>query len=99
MRHLPQRGLTTPIMEALRAMEGVDRMNLVEQHPTEDVLEQYLIHGLPDPELELLEEHLLICHQCVEMAEKCDAFLQSVRSTLELARPKARAVHRYNAAG
>jgi len=80
-------------------MEGVDRMNLIEQHPTEDVLEQYLIHGLPDSELEVLEEHLLICHQCVETAEKFDAFLLSVRSTLKLARPKSRAVHRQSATG
>ena len=34
-------------------MEGFDRMKLVEQHPTEDVLEQYLIHGMPDFELEV----------------------------------------------
>ena len=75
-------------------MEGVDRMNLVEQHPTEDELEQYLIHGLPDADAELLEEHLLICHRCVEMAERFDAFLQSIRSTLELTPPKTRTAGR-----
>ena len=80
-------------------MEGFDRMKLVEQHPTEDVLEQYLIHGLPDSELEVLEEHLLICHQCVEMAEKFDAFLRYVRSTFALAHPRTRAVGRQSAMG
>jgi hypothetical protein len=84
-------------MEALGAMEGFDRMNLIELHPTEDTLEQYLIHGLPDSEVELLEEHLLICQTCVDTAEKFDAFLQSIRSTLELAIPKTRAASRDNA--
>ena len=60
-------------------------------HISEDLLEQYLFGTLPDAELEGLEEHLLVCHCCIDTAEQLLAFVQSLRSTLENAAPKARA--------
>ena len=66
-------------------------------HISEDLLEQYLFGTLPDAELESLEEHLLICHSCIETAEQLLAFVQSLRSTLENAAPKARAAGRQSA--
>jgi anti-sigma factor RsiW len=63
-------------------------------HISEDLLEQYLFGTLPDAELESLEEHLLVCHSCIETAEQLLAFVQSLRSTLENAAPKARAAGR-----
>ena len=64
------------------------------QHLTEDLLEQYLFGTLPDAEVERLEEHLLVCHSCIDAAEQFLAFVQSLRSTLDNAAPKARAAGR-----
>ena len=64
------------------------------QHLTEDLLEQYLFGTLPDVEIESLEEHLLVCHSCIDAAEQLLAFVQSLRSTLDNAAPKARAAGR-----
>ena len=64
------------------------------QHLTEDLLDQYLFGNLPDDEVETLEEHLLICHTCIDAAEQLLAFVQSLRSTLDNATPKARAAGR-----
>jgi hypothetical protein len=63
-------------------------------HISEDLLEQYLFGTLPDAELESLEEHLLVCHCCIETAEQLLAFVQSLRSTLGNAALKARAAGR-----
>jgi hypothetical protein len=63
------------------------------QHLTEDLLEQYLFGTLPDAEVESLEEHLLVCHCCIDAAEQFLAFVHSLRSTFDNA-PKARAAGR-----
>jgi hypothetical protein len=60
------------------------------QHINEDLLEQYLFGTLPDVEIESLEEHLLVCHSCIDAAEQLLAFVQSLRNTLDNAAPKAR---------
>jgi hypothetical protein len=60
-------------------------MESIRQHPTEEVLEQYLFGLLPDCEVEFLEEHLLVCHACLDAAEQLLAFVQSLRSTLKQA--------------
>jgi len=70
-------------------------MYRVEQHPGEEVLERYLFGSLPEQEVEQIEEHLLICHSCIEAAEQLLAFVQSLRSSLgSNRRPKARAAGR-----
>ena len=70
-------------------------MEFSEQHPTEEVIERYLFGALPEQESELLEEHLLICHSCIETAEQLLSFVQSLRSTLKPRRQaKARAAGR-----
>lgn len=58
-------------------------MDFWNQHPTEDVLERYLFRSLPNPEVEQLEEHLLVCHSCVEAAEQLLVFVESLRTSLE----------------
>ena len=63
-------------------------------HINEDLLEQYLFGTLPDVEIESLEEHLLVCHSCIDAAEELLAFAQSLRSTLENAAPRARVAGR-----
>jgi len=66
-----------------------------EQHPSEEVLERYLFGSLPEQEIEQLEEHLLVCHSCIETAEQLLSFVQSLRSSLGSNRkPKARAAGR-----
>jgi anti-sigma factor RsiW len=64
------------------------------QHINEDLLEQYLFGTLPDAEIEKLEEHLLVCHSCIDAAEQLVAFVESLRSTLENAAPRTRVAGR-----
>jgi len=64
-------------------------MEFMKNHPSEEELEQYLFGSLPEPEAEGVEEHLLVCHSCIESAEQVLAFVQSLRSTF-LGKPKVR---------
>ncbi|HVP46473.1 MAG TPA: zf-HC2 domain-containing protein [Bryobacteraceae bacterium] len=64
-------------------------MEFINNHPSEEVLEQYLFGALPTREIEGLEEHLLVCHSCIASAEQILAFVQSLRSTLR-DKPKVR---------
>jgi len=66
-------------------------MEFTENHPSEEVLEQYLFGSLPEPQAENVEEHLLVCHSCIDSAEQLLAFVQSLRSTFS-GKPKARRV-------
>ena len=68
-------------------------MESIKQHPTEEMLEQYLFGLLSDSEAEPVEEHLLVCHACIDTAEQLLAFVQSLRSSLKQA-PKVRAAGR-----
>ncbi|HLN00019.1 MAG TPA: hypothetical protein VK335_12095 [Bryobacteraceae bacterium] len=66
-----------------------------EQHPSEEVLERYLFGSLREQEVEQLEEHLLVCHSCIETAEQLLSFVQSLRSSLGSSRKlKVRAAGR-----
>jgi len=58
-------------------------MESIKQHPTEEILERYLFGLLPDRDVEPVEEHLLVCHACLDSAEQLLAFVQSLRSTLK----------------
>jgi Putative zinc-finger len=62
---------------------------ITNDHPSEEVLEQYLFGSLPEPEAEGVEEHLLVCHSCIEFAEQLLVFVQSLRTTL-IAEPNVR---------
>jgi len=64
-------------------------MEFIENHPGEEVLEQYLFGSLPESEAESVEEHLLVCHSCIESAEQLLAFVQSLRDTFS-GKPKVR---------
>lgn len=56
-------------------------------------MEQYLFGLLPDCQIEPVEEHLLVCHTCLDAAEQLLAFVQSLRSTLKEA-PRVRVAGR-----
>ena len=58
-------------------------MEFINDHPSEEVLEQYLFGSLPEPQTESVEEHLLVCHSCIDSAEQLLAFVQSLRSTFD----------------
>jgi hypothetical protein len=64
-------------------------MELINNHPGEEVLEQYLFGSLPELQTESVEEHLLVCHSCIDSAEQLLAFVQSLRSTFS-GKPKVR---------
>jgi anti-sigma factor ChrR (cupin superfamily) len=68
-------------------------MESIKQHPTEEVLERYLFGLLANGESEPIEEHLLVCHACIDRAEQLLAFVQSLRSNLKQM-PKVRAAGR-----
>jgi hypothetical protein len=68
-------------------------MESIKQHPTEEILERYLFGLLPDRDVEPVEEHLLVCHACLDSAEQLLAFVQSLRSTLKEA-PRVRVAGR-----
>ena len=70
-------------------------MELIDHHPSEEVLERYLFGALPEAEVEQLEEHLLVCHSCIDAAEQLMTFVQSLRSSLGSGgKPKTRAAGR-----
>jgi len=37
----------------------------MDRHISDDVLEQYLTDLVPEPELRSLEDHLLVCDECL----------------------------------
>jgi hypothetical protein len=51
-------------------------------HESEDSLELYALHRLPDSEVERVENHLLICEGCRDRLEEVSAFAFSMRQTL-----------------
>ena len=44
-------------------------------HPSEEVLEEYALGRLGGPELEQIEEHLLVCAQCQDGLAETDEFI------------------------
>jgi hypothetical protein len=69
-------------------------MYLSNEHPTEDQIEQYLFGSVAELQAEALEEHLLVCHACIDIAEGLAVFVDSMRSTLERNAPKVRVAGR-----
>jgi len=49
-------------------------------HPSDEALEQYATHSLPEPALAEIEEHLLVCSQCQQQLEEIDAYVSAMRS-------------------
>jgi anti-sigma factor RsiW len=48
-------------------------------HPDDQTLESYLLGSLPRREVRHIEEHLLTCHGCVELAKRVEAYIQAMR--------------------
>jgi hypothetical protein len=52
-------------------------------HQPDDRLELYALGRLSDPQVEIVEEHLLICHSCVDRLEEIGVFALAAREDLK----------------
>ena len=50
------------------------------EHASDEALEQYATHSLPETALAEIEEHLLVCSQCQQQLEEIDAYVSAMRS-------------------
>jgi hypothetical protein len=52
-------------------------------HISEDDLERHYLGMIPEgPELATLEEHLLVCGECIERAKEVQAYVDAIRAGL-----------------
>jgi hypothetical protein len=61
------------------------------QHPTQQELEQFVLGRLgppDDPAAARVEQHLLVCSFCVNMAEHALEFAQAIRQALQTGKAK-----------
>jgi len=65
-----------------------------EPHLTQEVIEKYLLGKLDEGQSATVEEHLLGCPACVEVARGLDSYVRAMRKALEEKLPKARAAKR-----
>lgn len=53
-------------------------------HITDGDLERYAMGTMEDEgQLAILEEHLLVCGQCIDRAEAAEAYVQAMRTALK----------------
>ena len=50
------------------------------EHASDEALERYATHSLPEAALAEIEEHLLVCSQCQQQLEEIDAYVSAMRS-------------------
>ena len=53
------------------------------EHPTEDMLERYVLHQSDESELEMGETHSLACHEGVDRLEILDLFVNGLRDAYD----------------
>jgi len=63
-------------------------------HPAEEAIEKYLLGRLDKGQSAAVEEHLLSCPACVDVARRLDDYVRAMRKALEEKLPKARAAKR-----
>ena len=49
-------------------------------HPSEEILEEYVFHRLPEPLTAQVEEHLLICQSCQDTITDTDQFVAALKA-------------------
>src|SRR5437763_2937046 len=52
------------------------------QHPTEEILEKFLLHRMQEEELETTETHILACDSCVARLEAMEIQLEATKIAL-----------------
>ena len=63
----------------LRYGNSVDLTKSFPPHPSEDILEEYVLDRLPEALTAQVEEHLLICHACQDAVEQADTFVSAMK--------------------
>lgn len=58
-------------------------------HPSEDVLENYALGRLVEPELGRVETHLFVCHSCQDALIETDQYVAAMKSALAEPQPEA----------
>lgn len=58
-----------------------------EIHPGNEVLERYSLGNLPEPEVERVEEHLLVCEACQDELAEVESFIGDMKYACTHARP------------
>ena len=53
------------------------------RHIAEDRLELYLLGRLNPKSIKSVEEHLLLCHECLDEARRFDLYLRALCATLQ----------------
>ena len=54
-------------------------MQLRSDHASDEALEQYAMHSLPEPALAGVEEHLLICSRCQAQLKEIEEYVSAMR--------------------
>src|SRR3982750_4546611 len=52
------------------------------EHPTDETLEQYLMHRMQESEVESIETHILACGSCVTRLEDLEIHLEATKMAL-----------------
>lgn len=58
-------------------------------HPSEDILENYALGRLTEPELGRVEAHLFVCHHCQDALIETDEYVAAMKSALAEPVPQA----------
>ena len=53
------------------------------RHPDEQTLEAYLLGTLPPRKAKRVEEHLLVCSECIDAAKELEEYIRSMRAALD----------------
>jgi len=69
-------------------------MDSLWEHPDDDSLERYLRGTIDEKEVPAIEEHLLICHACVDKAEKLQRYLETMQQATDTRKSNAKAARR-----
>ena len=54
------------------------------EHISEDLLELYSLGRLEEPQLAPVEEHLLVCHECLDRVQRIDEFVAAMKAALRM---------------
>jgi hypothetical protein len=69
----------------------VDPNQRLRSHPSQEILEEYLFHRLPEALAAQVEEHLLICPNCQDTLAEADRFVSALRFAVTQPQPAAQA--------
>jgi hypothetical protein len=57
----------------------LDPIQRIPSHPSEELLEEYVFHRLPEAAAAQIEEHLLLCPRCQDSVGDTDRFVSALR--------------------